>query len=148
MSERDEIIEQATEFLATLDPETEEEFRAWVWPAIAKDMADFAITIRDEALAARNKEIEAKVALFTAHRAVGNQEQDLANGKLAGYCLVCQVPWPCEYAISSGVFTAKEIKAVLDAVEKVPNDIHYSSLATQGYREAIAAIRERLGGKG
>jgi hypothetical protein len=33
-----------------------------------------------------------------AHRAVGNQEQDMQNGKLAGYCIVCQVPWPCDTA--------------------------------------------------
>jgi hypothetical protein len=33
-----------------------------------------------------------------AHRAVGNQEQDACNGKLAGHCIVCQTPWPCEYA--------------------------------------------------
>jgi len=38
------------------------------------------------------------VAQLIAHRAVGNQEQDADNGKLAGYCLVCQIPWPCEYA--------------------------------------------------
>lgn len=31
------------------------------------------------------------------HRAVGNQEQDIANGKLAGFCILCQVPYPCEY---------------------------------------------------
>lgn len=31
------------------------------------------------------------------HRAVGNQEQDVANGKIAGYCLLCQKPYPCEY---------------------------------------------------
>lgn len=36
-------------------------------------------------------------AQFAAHRAVGNQEQDIQNGKIAGYCAVCQIPWPCEY---------------------------------------------------
>jgi len=39
-----------------------------------------------------------RIAQLTAHRAVGNQEQDAANGKLAGYCAVCQVPWPCDIA--------------------------------------------------
>jgi hypothetical protein len=42
--------------------------------------------------------LQADVALLTAHRACGNQEQDAANGKLAGYCVVCQTPWPCDYA--------------------------------------------------
>ena len=39
-----------------------------------------------------------RVAQLTAHRACGNQEQDADNGKLAGYCVVCQVPWPCAIA--------------------------------------------------
>lgn len=38
------------------------------------------------------------IASALAHRAVGNQEQDVQNGKLAGYCIVCQVPWPCDTA--------------------------------------------------
>lgn len=42
--------------------------------------------------------VDRLTAQFIAHRAVGNQEQDMENGKLAGYCLVCQIPWPCEYA--------------------------------------------------
>jgi hypothetical protein len=42
--------------------------------------------------------IEERIAELTAHRACGNQEQDTQNGKLAGYCVVCQVPWPCEIA--------------------------------------------------
>lgn len=38
------------------------------------------------------------LAAALAHRACGNQENDLDNGKLAGYCIVCQIPWPCETA--------------------------------------------------
>lgn len=47
-----------------------------------------------------------RIAQLSAHRAFGNQEQDPANGKLAGYCAVCQVPWPCAIA------KPKEIKVV------------------------------------
>jgi hypothetical protein len=43
--------------------------------------------------------IEERIAELTAHRACGNQEQDTQNGKLGGYCVVCQVPWPCSYAL-------------------------------------------------
>lgn len=39
-----------------------------------------------------------RIAELTAHRACGSQEQDPQNGKLAGYCVVCQTPWPCEIA--------------------------------------------------
>ena len=40
----------------------------------------------------------ADVAMITAHRACHNQEQDPGNGKLAGYCVVCGILWPCDYA--------------------------------------------------
>lgn len=39
-----------------------------------------------------------RTAQLLAHRACGNQEQDVQNGKIAGYCIVCQTPWPCEFA--------------------------------------------------
>jgi hypothetical protein len=44
------------------------------------------------------KNSEERIAELTAHRACGNQEQDTQNGKLAGYCVVCQTIWPCDYA--------------------------------------------------
>jgi len=39
-----------------------------------------------------------RIAAAIAHRACCGTEQDLANGKLHGYCVVCGVPWPCETA--------------------------------------------------
>lgn len=39
-----------------------------------------------------------RVAQLIAHRACCGTEHDPANGKLHGYCVVCGVPWPCEYA--------------------------------------------------
>ncbi len=42
--------------------------------------------------------MQERIAQLTAHRACGNQEQDTQNGKLAGYCVICQTPWPCEFA--------------------------------------------------
>lgn len=42
--------------------------------------------------------VNERVAQLIAHRACGNQEQDAENGKLSGYCVICQVPWPCEIA--------------------------------------------------
>ena len=47
---------------------------------------------------AEQRDVSERVAQITAHRAVGNQEQDLGNGKIAGYCAVCQTVWPCAYA--------------------------------------------------
>lgn len=63
-------------------------------------------------------------AQFAAHRAIGNQEQDTANGKLAGYCAVCQVVWPCEFARTA---SAKDlVDLVVDA---------YSVLAPEQQQE-------------
>src|SRR3990167_8214466 len=39
-----------------------------------------------------------RTAQIAAHRACCGTEHDPANGKLHGYCIVCGIPWPCEYA--------------------------------------------------
>jgi hypothetical protein len=39
-----------------------------------------------------------RVAQLIAHRVCFGEEHDPANGKIHGYCVVCGVPWPCEYA--------------------------------------------------
>lgn len=39
-----------------------------------------------------------RTAQIIAHRACCGTEHDPANGKLHGYCVVCGVPWPCDYA--------------------------------------------------
>lgn len=41
-----------------------------------------------------------KTAQFAAHRVCCGTEHDPLNGKLHGYCVVCGVPWPCEFAKS------------------------------------------------
>lgn len=38
-----------------------------------------------------------RVAQMTAHRACHAAEHDPANGKIHGFCIVCGVPWPCDY---------------------------------------------------
>lgn len=42
--------------------------------------------------------VEERAAQMIAHRACCGVEHDPQNGKLHGYCVVCGVPWPCEYA--------------------------------------------------
>lgn len=39
-----------------------------------------------------------RVAQLIAHRVCCNEEHDPANGKVSGFCVVCGLPWPCEYA--------------------------------------------------
>jgi len=38
-----------------------------------------------------------RTAQCIAHRACCGSEHNPAEGKLHGYCVVCGVPWPCEY---------------------------------------------------
>src|SRR5262249_9083704 len=39
-----------------------------------------------------------RTAQLIAHRVCCGTEHDPSNGKLHGYCVVCGVVWPCEYA--------------------------------------------------
>ena len=39
-----------------------------------------------------------RVAQLTAHRACHSAEHDPLHGRIHGWCLVCGVPWPCNYA--------------------------------------------------
>ncbi len=45
-----------------------------------------------------NQELIERTAQLLAHRACIGLEHDPQNGKLHGYCVVCGVEWPCEYA--------------------------------------------------
>ena len=47
--------------------------------------------------AKQNKGLIERTAQCIAHRACCGGEHDPANGKLHGFCVVCGVPWPCEY---------------------------------------------------
>lgn len=43
-------------------------------------------------------QFDERVAQLTAHRVITNEEHDALNGKQAGFCAVCAIPWPCEIA--------------------------------------------------
>lgn len=45
-----------------------------------------------------NIEQSERIAQIAAHRACCGTEHNPAEGKLHGYCVVCGVPWPCDYA--------------------------------------------------
>jgi multidrug efflux pump subunit AcrA (membrane-fusion protein) len=57
-------------------------------------------------------EVKERTAQIAAHRACCGTEHDPANGKLHGCCVVCGVPWPCEYAGKSPVSAERESIAV------------------------------------
>ena len=54
--------------------------------------------ILEAAPAPSEANISERVAVLTAHRACHSAEHDPLQGKLHGFCVVCGVPWPCEYA--------------------------------------------------
>ena len=58
------------------------------------------MTTQDAAPAAGEPvaDLTERTAQLIAHRVCCGTEHDPANGKLHGYCVVCGVPWPCEYA--------------------------------------------------
>jgi len=46
-------------------------------------------------------DINERVAQITAHRACCGTEHDPAHGKFHGCCIVCGVPFPCEYIVKN-----------------------------------------------
>jgi hypothetical protein len=46
----------------------------------------------------RSEWIAERTAVLSAHRACIGAEHDPEHGKIHGYCVVCGVVWPCEYA--------------------------------------------------
>lgn len=49
-------------------------------------------------MAVSNTEQSERIAQIAAHRACCGTEHNPAEGKLHGFCVVCGVPWPCDYA--------------------------------------------------
>ena len=66
-----------------------------------------------------SRELIERIAQIAAHRACCGVEHNPANGKLHGYCVVCGVPWPCEYAGKSPAAAIDaELQAKLEALYK------------------------------
>lgn len=57
-----------------------------------------ALTSRDAEIARLKEEQMQMTVAAIAHRGCCGCEDDQANGKIHGYCVVCGVPWPCETA--------------------------------------------------
>jgi len=95
-----------------------------------------------------------RVAQLTAHRACCGTEHDPANGKLHGYCVVCGVPWPCEYAGSPPLAGSESRKAaafdeLFEAARVALHDMDHLLSPTLGPRDvreegALEAVRVGL----
>lgn len=79
-----------------------------------------------------------RVAQLIAHRACCGTEHDPLNGKLHGYCVVCGVPWPCEYAGTPLTRALSAAQAEVRGVDLQPED----SRCPPTYRreEAVKAL--------
>jgi len=92
-----------------------------------------------------SKALLERVAQLTAHRACCGSEHNPEAGKLHGYCVVCGVPWPCEYA---GVPAQPDES---DLIERLQNWICYAgirglasgSISVAAMEEVLAALQSR-----
>jgi len=63
-----------------------------------------------------------RAAQCIAHRACCGSEHDPLHGKLHGYCVVCGVPWPCEYVGPLPVVAAKAEPVPVPTPEPEPHE--------------------------
>jgi hypothetical protein len=74
-----------------------------------------------------------RVAQLIAHRACCGTEHDPANGKLHGYCVVCGVDWPCEYAGKPPLAAAPAAPSLMASAEVAASHTDANLI---GYRDA------------
>jgi len=96
-------------------------------------------------------ELIERIAQITAHRACCGTEHDPLNGKLHGDCVVCGVPFPCEYIgkprliflpLESDVLTVRDSFAIAALAHFHPE--HSTEIAAlNAYRTADAMLKAR-----
>ena len=69
----------------------------WHYKSIPERIIDLRQQLAASEQARQHIVIE-RAAQLTAHRACCGTEHDPLNGKIHGYCVICGVPWPCDYA--------------------------------------------------
>ena len=99
-------------------------------------------------LAAKDEESK-RIAVLRAHREVNSQEHDPVNGKCHGDCIVCAVPWPCDFATSECEKALQEENERLrEALKKLRTRLNawsvYGSQAFGSVPGAMAEIERAL----
>lgn len=102
-----------------------------------------------------NTEQSERIAQITAHRACCGTEHNPAEGKLHGYCVVCGVPWPCDYAgtppppqpAQEGADLRNMLRAMQNGELTVSRGVELVDMWLAGnYRdEQLPPVREGLG---
>ena len=102
-----------------------------------------------------------RTAQLIAHRACCGSEHDPTHGKLHGYCIVCGVVWPCEYAGKpsrpANVYAlVEENKRLREALKELLIAVKFGPETTMngvvGYEaripiEFVLKAKQALGGK-
>ena len=89
---------------------------------ISEVLSDYLLG-RIAEVASEQVDLIERTAQCIAHRACCGSEHNPAEGKLHGYCVVCGVPWPCEYVgkIGQGEMSREEIvKVIGEHLRNVP----------------------------
>lgn len=74
-------------------------FRTGAFGAMVPDADGPWVKFEDVRPVVDGRALTEQLALVLAHRGCCNEEHDPAAGKIAGFCVVCGVPWPCQVAI-------------------------------------------------
>lgn len=85
------------------------------------DLVGRAITALTTPMISQDLLLE-RTAQISAHRACCGAEHDPSNGKIHGYCVVCGVDWPCDYAgtLPEPMPAQNAAHAVLEAAKQDP----------------------------
>ncbi len=96
-------------------------------------------------------DLDERIATISAHRACCGSEHNPQQGKLHGYCVVCGVPYPCEYAgVKAGIVDEAE-KSDTDPIIEVYNNIKNrtdNTLISDWWMEMWFSMKKYAEGKG
>lgn len=132
----------------------EHEYRVFTERARAEDVADdhgveaLPLYLR-EAASARPQEgaLLERTAQLLAHRGCCGTEHDPTNGKLHGCCVVCGVPWPCEYAGKPPAQDAKVADALAELLAaRADFDASRRSFDSMAMQRAQARVNKAWAG--
>ena len=101
------------------------------------------IDLKSKLATAHAEALLERTAQIAAHRVCCGVEHDPANGKLHGYCVVCGVPWPCEYASTPPASSQRALRILYEEISdyiRINNlgDVHHNR-SMQFARDVLAA---------
>jgi hypothetical protein len=75
--------------------------------------------------------------MWRAHVPVTNEQHDVANGLISGFCERCRTPWPCKYSPESA--RERAYQAVVEALRHAKQTIRaWHGMGMEGEQGEIA----------